>query len=76
MLGWWGITFDKSELVKIGMTGKIKGEEYITLNVIDEASGRGGRTIPQEELTMEHSPSDALVFFGAKGDLAYKKILS
>ena len=23
---------------------------------------------------MEHSPSDALVFFGAKGDLAYKKI--
>ena len=23
---------------------------------------------------MDHSPSDALVFFGAKGDLAYKKI--
>jgi hypothetical protein len=42
LLGWWGITFDKSEFVKTGMIGKIKSEEYITLNVIDEASGRGG----------------------------------
>src|SRR4051812_22024265 len=30
--------------------------------------------MPESENTMSQTPSDALVFFGATGDLAYKKI--
>jgi glucose-6-phosphate 1-dehydrogenase len=35
--------------------------------------GNTGKSIPKEEDTMSTSPSYALVFFGATGDLAFKK---
>src|ERR671924_570323 len=38
------------------------------------SSGDTWKSLPHEENGMNNSHSDALVFFGATGDLAYKKI--